>query len=169
MINKLKENFERYTLYENGKAVENERFLEKFKNFLDYYSIYDNVHKHYQTKSAKTRWVKSSKFYVEPLSVKLPDNEEYHYVPMLKSLSSMLNNNYLKNEYFKNKPNTDPSKILDFRDSLKYKTNPLFQNNPHSVQIRLYIDDFNLANPLGDAKNKLKYTGVYFRLILIFI
>jgi hypothetical protein len=163
LISKLKKNFENYKVYENGVEVENEQFIEKFKNFLNYYSIYDQVHKHFHTKSAKLKWVTDSKYYVEPLSVKLPDNQEYHYVPILKSISSILNNDFLKKEYFERKPNYDSNKILDFRDSLKFKNNALFQNDLHSVQIRLYIDDFNLANPLGDAKNNLKYTCVYFR------
>jgi hypothetical protein len=163
LISKLKENFNSFDIMENGKEIEKKKFFEKFESFLNYYSIYDYVHKNYKSENSKFKWVENSKHYVEPRCFTLPDNNEYHYVPILKTLSSILTNDYLKEQYFKNVPSEDSNRIMGFEDSLAFKRNPLFRSCPNAVQIRIYLDDFNLANPLGDAKNNLKYTCVYFR------
>jgi len=151
LISKLKESFSNYNITECGKEIEKKAFFQKFESFLNYFSIYEQVHKNLQTDNSKFKWIESSKHYVEPNCVALPDNDEYHYISIIKSLKSFLNNNYLNREYFQNVPFNESNRIMCFKDSLKFKANPLFRNSPNALQIRFYIDNFNLANPLGDA------------------
>lgn len=45
-----------------------------------------------------------------------------------------------------------------------YKNNELFRNNPHTLQIQVYTDDFETCNPLQSKKGIHKLCAVYFQI-----
>lgn len=83
-------------------------------------------------------------------------------MPLLDSLKAMFSHPQIKEEYFAsiNKHKQEDS----FYTSNNFKSNELFSNHPNSIQIKLYMDDFGLADPLGDLKNDYKITTVYFKI-----
>ena len=48
----------------------------------------------------------------------------------------------------------------DCCDGSQFKTHPLFNCEPHALQIMLYYDEVELCNPLGAAK-KIHKVGEY--------
>lgn len=46
--------------------------------------------------------------------------------------------------------------LYDFRDGTIYKNHPLFCVDPHALQIIIYYDDVEPANPLGSSKGRHK-------------
>ena len=43
------------------------------------------------------------------------------------------------------------------------KKNELFANNPYSIQIKLYLDEFVIGNSIGDRAHELNHLGAYFQ------
>ena len=58
----------------------------------------------------------------------------------------------------------DDGKITSFNNSLNFKKNELYKQKPDSIQIVLYTDGFDTANPLGDQRNSNKVNSTYFRI-----
>ena len=49
-----------------------------------------------------------------------------------------------------------------FCDGSYFKSNPLFSEQPTSLQVQLYYDDFETANPLGSKRGAHKVGALYF-------
>jgi hypothetical protein len=54
--------------------------------------------------------------------------------------------------------------MRDFCDGSIYKNNNFFVQNENGLQIQLYCDDFQAANPLGNRVKRCKVTAVYWTL-----
>ncbi|XP_071814886.1 uncharacterized protein [Apostichopus japonicus] len=52
-------------------------------------------------------------------------------------------------------------KYCSFKDGSVYKTNPFFENGDFRLAIGLYMDEFEVCNPLGTSKKKHKILAVY--------
>ena len=59
-----------------------------------------------------------------------------------------VHNIYASIRFFKSHQ-LESGKIGDYCDSEQFKTHPLFNTHPHSLQISLYYDDLETCNPLG--------------------
>ncbi len=90
-------------------------------------------------------------------------NFNYHYVPITKTLQSLLNNKEIANNYFENKENNTYNEIRSFDDSLRFKQSALYRVEPESFKIKLFVDDFDIANPLGDRRKTYKLMAIYFK------
>ena len=66
--------------------------------------------------------------------------------------------------YVLNDHSSDDDKLRDYCDGSAYKTNNFFSGDGKTLQIQLYIDDFQVSNPLGNKIKKYKITAVYFLL-----
>lgn len=53
------------------------------------------------------------------------------------------------------------SQYKTYRDGLYYKDNSLLSSEDLSIALGLYIDDFEVCNPLGTSKKKHKVCAVY--------
>ncbi|KAK6316931.1 hypothetical protein J4Q44_G00123310 [Coregonus suidteri] len=53
---------------------------------------------------------------------------------------------------------------FDLEDRLYMKSHPLFSKEKNALQIQLFYDDFETANPLGSKKSIHKLGGIYFTL-----
>ncbi|RXG59570.1 hypothetical protein Avbf_08495 [Armadillidium vulgare] len=85
------------------------------------------------------------------------------YVPILKTLATLLNHDEVLNEVLLCH-HSEFSDIQDFCDSRNYSENLLFSHNPTALQIQLYYDDITLGNALGSRVKQSKMAMFYFSL-----
>lgn len=92
------------------------------------------------------------------------DGRTFQYVPILQSLQQLLscqpildNTLHLKSVY-----KGDECKYTRFFDSLNFQRNELLSEP--AISLILYVDEFEICNPLGTSKKKHKVFGVYWLL-----
>ena len=91
----------------------------------------------------------------------VPVNDKFMYVPIMGSLSSMFRNSELCNSFQKTKPHQEGF-YRDVNDGSYFRNHILFSQQEHALQIQLYYDDFETANPLGSKKGIHKLGCIYF-------
>lgn len=89
--------------------------------------------------------------------------DKFSYVPILETLKSILINPNLT-QFFATNLNSQSGVYSDIRDGLYLKTHPLFLKEKITLQIQLFYDDFETANPLGSKKGIHKLGAIYFTL-----
>lgn len=82
------------------------------------------------------------------------------YVPLNAMLQAMLNKTDIINKALE-VPQSLPHEYLTYRDGSHYTKNEMFQGDGFKISLGLYIDDFEVSNPLGTSKKKHKMTAVY--------
>ncbi|XP_041935316.1 uncharacterized protein LOC121697735 [Alosa sapidissima] len=85
------------------------------------------------------------------------------YVPILGTLKSIFQNDEIR-ECFLQEKHSQKGTYKDINDGLYFQNHPLFSQKRHALQILLYYDDFETANPLGSKKGVHKLGCVYFTL-----
>ena len=101
---------------------------------------------------------------IEHVEYLLNRQEKSHtvvYIPFLKLLSNLLKREEVLQALAKNKSVEQSGHYKSFLDGDFYKSNGILSGQELSVAITLYIDDFEICNPLGTSKNKHKVCGVY--------
>lgn len=88
--------------------------------------------------------------------------DKFAYVPILETLESILMNPNLTRLFTSHVP--QEGIYSDLRDGMYMKNNPLFLNDKGALQIQLFYDDFETANPLGSKKGIHKLGAIYFTL-----
>ncbi|CAF0799181.1 unnamed protein product [Brachionus calyciflorus] len=131
-------------------------------HFIQNENIIGKTHEILKTDLKKEQWKKESIFYVRPIEICIKSDKKFHYVPILDKLKSILSKNEIYESITKQSSNNS-RQITSFNDSNNFKNNLLFNSNEFTIQIKLFIDDFNLFNPLGDNRKKNRLTGIYFR------
>ncbi|XP_042070926.1 uncharacterized protein LOC106632482 [Haplochromis burtoni] len=91
----------------------------------------------------------------------VPVNDKFMYIPIMGSLSSMFRNGELCSSFQKTKLNME-GLYRDLNDGSYFKNHSLFSQQEHALQIQLYYDDFETANPLGSKKAVHKLGCIYF-------
>lgn len=81
------------------------------------------------------------------------------YVPILSTLEFIFKSKYVV-EMLKNS-DTDDFKQIFVMGSF-FKTHPLFSTEKQTLQIQLFYDDFEVANPLGSKQGLHKLVATYF-------
>lgn len=108
--------------------------------------------------------------YISPVEIYLGKNDlkkdcYIQYVPVLKTLTILLQNTKIQEHFQEYKQEISPTGVLtDVKDGLSYKRNKLFESNPESLALIFFQDAFELVNPLGSARKKHSIVGVYFHL-----
>lgn len=105
---------------------------------------------------------------VEPVEYVLnyQEHKSFQYVPILKSLSEIFKKkemqDFLMNSDKKalNTENTE-TQYTTFYDGTHFKANKLFSENNPAIALNLYVDEFEVCNPLGTSRKKHKITAVY--------
>lgn len=77
----------------------------------------------------------------------------FHYVPILKILKAIPRNESVRHQIL-NPIREDESMLCDIGDGRVLKFNDLFASDPIALQIMLFQDAFEVANPLGSAWQK---------------
>lgn len=120
----------------------------------------------------RNKFFKENLNYIAPREIVLGRNkfnieQYYHYVPIKESLCALLKNESVKKQLeFPVEKDQTPlfSEIMsDIHDGCSFKARKIFEDKS-ILQIILYQDVFELANPLGSAKGNQKLIGVYFTL-----
>lgn len=110
---------------------------------------------------------------VEPVEVVLntKTNQTFQYIPLLQSLQQVLENTeVLKDISDFHRPNENTSVESEkqlyrsIKDGLFFKENCFFSGEDWKISLNLYIDDFEICNPLGTSRKKHKLCGVYWTL-----
>ncbi|KAK3921010.1 Transcriptional repressor protein YY1 [Frankliniella fusca] len=91
-------------------------------------------------------------------------NKVFHYVPIDASLKAMLNDPAIESALLSETFNRDENLFEDFYDGSVFKNNDFFKENPDSIKIILYQDEFEVVCAIGPAKNKYKILAVYYSL-----
>ncbi|XP_041823596.1 uncharacterized protein LOC121628577 [Melanotaenia boesemani] len=93
----------------------------------------------------------------------IPVTDKYMYVPILGTLNSIFKNSEIRECFLQEKCRKIET-YSDISDGLYFKNHPLFSKQKYALQILLYYDDFEMANPLGSKKGIHKLGCVYFTL-----
>ena len=82
------------------------------------------------------------------------------YVPFLDVLRNILKIPHVL-KYVLAKPNGTRDTYVSYHSGTLFQKNSLFSREEFSLQIGLYYDDFEIANPLGTSRGKFKLSGFY--------
>ncbi|XP_053097912.1 uncharacterized protein LOC113523917 [Pangasianodon hypophthalmus] len=91
----------------------------------------------------------------------LPVKDTFIYVPILETLKFMCRNSDIC-DLLREDCRSEPDTFSDFNDGTYFKTHPLFTTKKHALQIQIYYDDFETANPLGSKHCIHKIGCLYF-------
>ncbi|XP_070410625.1 uncharacterized protein [Nothobranchius furzeri] len=107
---------------------------------------------------------------VEPVEFLLDQktSRSFQYIPILPSLQQILDSPEVLNRVIDSHrtqgSNTDQLKTHQYRsirDGLFFKDNPFLSGDELNICLTLYIDDFELCNPLGTSRKKHKLCSIY--------
>jgi len=103
---------------------------------------------------------------VEPVEYVLEarSNKTFQYVPLLNSLQQLLGRKDIVDKLLDNHAvsSANVDQYSSFQDGEYHKNNPFFSGEDLRISLCLYIDDFEICNPLGTSRKKHKLCAVYF-------
>lgn len=88
--------------------------------------------------------------------------DKFMYVPILSTLQSIFKSQHAAEML--QTTCTNSSILGDISDGSFFKSHPLFSTERHTLQIQIFYDDFEVANPLGSKRGIHKLGGIYFTL-----
>lgn len=117
----------------------------------------------FATAYQRNKYLKEHFSIVEPLEYILDAKERktFQYVPILKSLSQVLNNSSIQENVLRSVRHCASGHYTSFHDGSHFKENKFLSDEDLRISLLLYCDDFEICNPLGTSKKKHKVTGVY--------
>lgn len=90
----------------------------------------------------------------------------YSYVPVLNTLKSLFSREYVRDLYFSynahKKHVCSANLYKDFCCSKMYTMNQLYVKYPNSLQLQIFIDSFEVCDPLKPKANKHSQIAIYF-------
>lgn len=117
----------------------------------------------FSSKFRREKYFKETFSLIEPVEYKLDPGKKssgsFQYVPVLPSLQQVLKNEHILNYVLTKHPNI--SQLSSLHDGTYFKLNEFHDNEEFSISLILYIDDFEICNPLGTSRKKHKLTAVY--------
>lgn len=96
-------------------------------------------------------------------------NSSFQYIPFLRSLQQILESTEVLNRLTKSQrtqgSNTEELELQQYcsiRDGVYFQKNPFLSSCEElKISVTLYIDDFELCNPLGTSRKKHKLCSIY--------
>lgn len=154
------------TLGRHDCNVDNSVISDLVKNLcqLNPVSVALGVDGPFSTSHKRSSFFKEHFFIVEPVEYILDEKERktFQYVPILQSLSQILNKRDIQEKVFKNTRYSDRASTYKyFYDGSNFRGNDFFSGDDVRLSLILYIDDFEVCNPLGTSRKKHKVTAVY--------
>ena len=128
-----------------------EDILNPMKTLLKEHEEANTVH--------KQRKLFREKGYIAPVEIKLGNNDSVMYVSLLDTLKRLLTHEDVLSHVLNTDKTNNP--YDSFTSSDKFKKNKLFSSNPKALQIQLYVDDFQIVNPLGNKTKIHKICAFY--------
>ena len=134
------------------------------------YPLYQHMSKDgfLSTSSKRECYFRSHLTYVQPVEYDLGIRSDtgkrcsFIYVPLLATLKEIINKPDVLSLITKTASKRQSTYITSTTDGTYYNENRLYSVVPNAIQIGLYFDDFEIANPLGTARKKHKLSGFYF-------
>ena len=116
------------------------------------------------SQSSLEKYASESMEYVAPLEIVLGNHgrqsHTYQYVPILRTLKTLLGHEDVFTQVM-NDHSSENNELLDICDGSAFKENGLFSTEQHALQLILYLDDFNVVNPLGNKTKEYKLCAFY--------
>nr|XP_046269580.1 uncharacterized protein LOC124072313 isoform X1 [Scatophagus argus] len=115
----------------------------------------------------RTQYYTSHFSVVEPVEYILDAlrKRTFQYIPLLQSLQQLLSHkgvlDHLETQRIQNQPLSCFQEYRTVRDGEYYKQNPFLSGEGFRIAVNLYVDDFEICNPLGTSRKKHKLCGVY--------
>lgn len=92
----------------------------------------------------------------------LSSKKMFVYVPVLRTLQRLLNRGDVFDKVLAElNKETQPGRYNSSSEGLYFKENPLLSREDLSISLALYIDDFEICNPLGTSRKKHKLCAVH--------
>lgn len=119
---------------------------------------------------SRKQFYRNSFKYIQPKEISLYNKQgketncRYSYVPILKTLENMLQNNNVIKHCIKCDTQKSSNGVFDIKDGTVFQKNQFFKNEINNIQLILYQDAFECCNPIGMSKGKFKEVGVYMML-----
>lgn len=88
----------------------------------------------------------------------------FQYIPILKSLQQIFKQENILNKFVTShnqNPFVNKEKYTSYKDGLHFQNNEFFSGGELRISICLYVDDFEICNPLGTSRKKHKLCSVY--------
>lgn len=95
---------------------------------------------------------------VTPIEYTL-DSQSVSYVPVLQMLQKLLNKTNILNKVLCN--DRSVNEFNTYRDGSHYQENDFFNTETFRIALGLYVDEFEVANPLGTSCKKHKMFALY--------
>lgn len=113
------------------------------------------------TASRRASYIQQEFPLVMPVEFRLDRDSSVVYVPILKMLQALLNNKDILDKVLHVECGASLEGYHSFRDGSHFKENVLLNVEEFRIALGLYIDDFEVANPLGTSKKIHKLCAVY--------
>ena len=144
----------------------------------EYFDTLENPFTHLNTENKWKKYFHDKCGMVEPVDIPLgvrydirrnrasgtyaqvPVTDTFVYVPLLETLKFIFSKEEIC-QYFV-KPSEKSGIYKDFCDGTYFKEHPLFSQKKKSLQIQLFFDEFETANPLGSKHGIHKIGSIYF-------
>lgn len=120
----------------------------------------------FSTPYKRRQFLKEHFSVVEPKEYILDEKEckTFQYVPILQLLLQVLNNKNIQERISEtDRTSVRTTQYSSFKDGRIFQKNVFFCEEDR-IRIILYIDDFEVCNPLGTSRKKHKITAVYWML-----
>jgi uncharacterized C2H2 Zn-finger protein len=138
----------------------------KFQDVLNVETMCSLLGQNVTSEYRLLRHLRDSESLVEPVQMMLDDSEPAHtfqYVPILDVIKKIMSHDdVFDNVVLHPDHPAAGNKMRSFRDSDLFQADPFFDENPDALWINLYVDEFEVCNPIGAKKGKHKLTGVYY-------
>ncbi|KAG5271297.1 hypothetical protein AALO_G00178160 [Alosa alosa] len=89
--------------------------------------------------------------------------DKFVYIPILETLKSIYQHPNMKDMITRD-PKQRENFLYDIQDGEFFKNPELFSKQEHTVQIQLFFDEFECANPIGSKRGIHKVGAIYFTL-----
>ncbi|XP_059362352.1 uncharacterized protein LOC132101422 isoform X1 [Carassius carassius] len=146
--------------------------------FDDYFDNLENPFSKLNTEAKRKKHFSEKWGIVEPVEVALgvrydarrnrttgtydqvPITDKFVYIPLLQTLKFIFTNQEICDHFVQ--PCEKTGFYKDFCDGNYFRDHPLFSEKPNSLQIQIFYDDFEMANPLGSKHGIHKVGSIYF-------
>lgn len=119
---------------------------------------------HLSTRYRRDQFMKENLSLTEPVEYILDGSKgkTFQYVPILPLLSQLVDSQHIQDVILQKRSHSDTSPIYrSLHDGLHLSNNCFFSDEEVKLPLILYIDDFEVCNPLGTSRKKHKVTAVY--------
>ena len=100
-----------------------------------------------------------------PSNFDTSSDESFQYVPIINSLKALFTDLAVMQQLLLPQQFSGGSSVLnDYSDGAMFKNNIFLGSGGFRIHIILYLDAFEIVNPLGSARSKYKLMAVYYTL-----